>query len=371
MLQLNKIHNLDVLEGLKQLEDESIDCVMTSPPYWALRDYGIKPSIWDGDKECEHEFGSEIKAGENYTSSKRWQHTGGRTEEFKTDKQISQGNFCLKCNAWKGNLGLEPTFELFIKHLCDIFDEIKRVLKKTGTCWVNLGDTYSGSGAGQKDTGKAVYNGEDFRKKPTKTYLQDKSLCQIPSRFAIEMSNRGWILRNELIWHKPNCMPSSAKDRFTVDFEKIFFFVKNKKYFFETQYEDIAESSMKDKRRGKIEYDGKWAKGSTQTMGKQKSFAYIEEGGRNKRAVWKITTQPFPEAHFGVYPEKLCETPIKSGCPIDGIVLDPFAGAGTTCLVARKLQRQFIGFEINPDYIKIANKRLKPFMEQKSLMEVI
>ena len=173
----NKIIHGDSLEVLQTLPGESIDCVVTSPPYWALRDYGVP-----------------------------------------------------------GQLGLESTFNEYISKLCDIFDEVKRVLKKEGTCWVNIGDTYVGSGFGAG--GKHHFLSDQALKNPTKfAGLPNKSLCQIPSRFAIEMCNRGWILRNEIIWHKPNCMPQSVKDRFTVDFEKIFFFVKSKKYYFETQYE--------------------------------------------------------------------------------------------------------------------------------------
>jgi len=209
---MNRIIQGNSLEVLKTLPDESVDCVVTSPPYWALRDYGVE-----------------------------------------------------------GQLGLEPTFQDYITKLCDIFDEVRRVLKKDGTCWVNLGDTYFGSGKGaggdgsQKESwtwtekekricqncgkefiGRKFQNfcgsacsGVDNTKRKLKGKLEDKTLCQIPSRFAIEMTNRGWILRNKIIWHKPNAMPSSAKDRFTVDFEEVFFFVKNKRYYFETQYETL------------------------------------------------------------------------------------------------------------------------------------
>lgn len=303
----NKILQGDALTKLKELPSESINCVMTSPPYWALRDYGVE-----------------------------------------------------------GQLGLEPTFQEYINKLCDIFDEVKRVLRKDGTCWINLGDTFSatrwtGEGKGQP-MNKFADGHRDIN--PQKdSGLEDKNLCLIPFRFAIEMQNRGWILRNVLIWHKPNCMPCSVKDRFTIDFEYLFFFVKNKKYWFETQYENLAESSYFDRRcdEGRIEYKGKW------NNQKQKAMCGINSYGRNKRAVWKITTKPFKEAHFAVYPEELCETPLKAGCPIEGIVLDPFFGSGTTGVVALKQNKQFIGIEMNKDYIEIAKKRLKPFLEQKKL----
>jgi DNA modification methylase len=215
MLELNKIYNMDVREGLKLLDDESIDCCISSPPYWSLRDYGIIGLIWDGDPECDHIWTDHL--------SFNW---------------LKEPPFCVKCGAWYGVLGLEPNFEMFIKHLCDIYDGVYRVLKKTGTCWVNLGDTYGGSGVQTK------WNCKESAKTPTKKYKQNyasKCLFMIPQRFAIEMINRGWILRNVIIWHKPNPMPSSAKDRFTVDFEYVYFFVKNKKYWFEQQREGLSQ----------------------------------------------------------------------------------------------------------------------------------
>jgi len=324
---LNKIICGDALTVLKTLPDNLVDCVMTSPPYWALRDYGIE-----------------------------------------------------------GQLGLEPTFQEYINKLCDIFDEVKRVLKKEGTCWVNMGDVFASSGSQRFD--KEKYGGKEGihcgrarishstikeQGRGITNQIQHKCLLQIPSRFSIEMCNRGWILRNVIIWYKPNCMPSSARDRFTVDFEYLYFFVKNKKYYFERQFEsqDTADKSnfynpdnMPDKHpeleRGKeIELQ----KGTSYGTGFGGAFGYpkrlLNPQGRNKRCVWKIPTQPYPEAHFATYPEKLCITPIKAGCKEGGIVLDPFAGAGTTCLVAKKLNRQYIGIELNPEYIKIAEQRIE------------
>lgn len=298
----------------------------------------------------------------------------------------------------EGQLGLEPTFQEYITKLCDIFDEVKRVLRKDGTCWVNLGDTYSNSGKGGDSSKIYAKRHTEFGKisdirqhgKPTRVKdLPTKCLCQIPSRFAIEMTNRGWILRNRLIWWKPNCMPSSVKDKFTVDYEDLFFFVKNKKYWFETQYEKLAPITQERLKSGKWESDkkskykhGKHPMSSDSFNKAIKKMA--ETGKRNKRAVWKIETKPYSEAHFAVYPEKLISTPIKAGCPLKvckncgkaakskeccphygsdkgfelGIVLDPFMGSGTTAKVARFLGRNYIGIELNPDYIKLAEKRL-------------
>ena len=183
------------------------------------------------------------------------------------------------------------------------------------------------------------------------------------------MSDRGWILRNEIIWVKPNCMPSSAKDRFTVDFEKVFFFVKNKDYWFETQYEDFQSNDFDRARMAKArtEYGGKWAQESNGSIKTQRAFVARNKEGRNKRSVWSITTKPFKEAHFATYPEKLIEPMIKAGCPENGIVLDIFNGAGTTNLVALKLNRNYIGIELNQKYIDIANKRIEEAQKQLRL----
>ena len=207
-----------------------------------MRDYGTEPEIWDGKPSCKHQWGEEHKPAGYRSNDNR--HSETKTVEAAQHRDNSKTTcFCLKCPAWKGQLGLEPTFDLFIKHLCDVFDEIKRVLKKTGTCWVNIGDTYAGSWGNYAPNGikgaqrprtlegqrwkRQAYTDTKFRPPSSlNQVVKPKSLCQIPARFAIEMCNRGWILRNELIWWKPNGMPSSAKDRFTVDFEKILFFSK-------------------------------------------------------------------------------------------------------------------------------------------------
>ena len=306
-MELHKIICGDALEELKKMPNESVDCVVTSPPYWALRDYGIA-----------------------------------------------------------GQLGLEPTFQEYIEKLCDIFDEVKRVLKKDGTCWVNVGDTYFNSPTGKHDNFKGRISAKTFTAQMShgrnidfsKISLKTKSLCQIPSRFAIEMTNRGWILRNEIIWYKPNCMPSPVKDRFTVDFEKVFFFVKSKKYKFEMQKEPL-----KSKFHGK-DWETRKAEGEPmrQGLGKRATTFGGSPDGRNKRCVWEINTKPLKEAHFATFPEALIEPMIKAGCPISGLVLDPFFGAGTTGLVAKKQGKNYIGIELNPEYIKIANQRLNSLL---------
>jgi site-specific DNA-methyltransferase (adenine-specific) len=443
-MEANKILSGDALTELKKLPSESISCIMTSPPYWALRDYGIDvETIWDAKDSCEHEWITK----ERYVHRGSAPNTvhgailaGGLEVDWKT-----KDGFCSKCGAWKGQLGLEPTFDLYIKHLCDIFDEAKRVLRKDGTCWVNLGDTYYSISGGkfQNDNVGSSNNNKlsglsDTNKLKGGDELESKNLCNIPARFSIEMQNRGWILRNVIIWHKPNCMPSSVKDRFTVDFEYIFFFVKSKKYWFETQYEPSQYEDREQRR--KYGWHGNTNRGypsgpqnhMNTHFQNPKAIKSVIENGRNKRAVWRICPKPFKEAHFAVYPEELCETPIKAGCPefickkcgkarekiyeskgtgIDysnnsnyekqvpdgitrnaqhkvnaeyrykglsncncnagfesGIVLDMFMGAGTTALVSLKQNKRFIGIELQPKYIEIAMKRLKPYLDQTKLL---
>jgi site-specific DNA-methyltransferase (adenine-specific) len=307
---LNKIINGNSLEVLKTIPDNSIDCCITSPPYWGLRDYGH-------------------------------------------DEQ----------------LGSEKHFKDFVINLSNVFDEVQRVLKPTGTCFINLGDTYGGSGSGttkNADTSKYVENSKQVYVLPNGTSkasqfrgtAMNKSLCMIPERFAIEMIDRGWCLRNQIIWHKPNQMPSSAKDRFTVDFEKVFFFVKQPTdYYFEQQLEPYTEPLDR--------WAGQMVRGDYKT--KTEQFAVQERNGRdmrpnpegkNMRTVWSINTEPSTEAHFATYPQRLVERMLKAGCPENGIVLDPFFGSGTTGVYARKVNRNFVGIELNPEYVKIAENRL-------------
>lgn len=363
-MKTNFILNGHVLEMLDMIPDESINCCVTSPPYWGLRSYNTKDEVWGGDEKCVPEWGVANKKSINLQAGnpefkRKWR-------ELATDKESSTGKFCQKCDAWRGSLGLEPTFELYIKHLCDIFDEIKRVLMKNGTCFVNIGDSYSGSGKGigtDRTACKEAYTDDDINKTNwKKTGVLVKSLCQIPSRFAIAMTDRGWILRNEIIWYKRNCMPSSVKDRFrfTVDFEKIFFFTKNKKYWFDQQFENLAESTQNDYRVANSDYtenrpERDYIGVAQQGSGMLKPSMY----GRNKRCVWDINPKPFKEAHFAVFPPKLVETPIRAGCPLEGIVLDPFMGSGTVAIMAENLGRKWLVIELNADYVEIANKRIE------------
>ncbi|MEW6664151.1 MAG: site-specific DNA-methyltransferase [Thermodesulfobacteriota bacterium] len=281
---------------------------------------------------------------------------------------------CRRCGAWKGSLGLEPTPTLYIRHVCDIFDEVRRVLKQQGTLWVIIGDTYGGSWGnyGARNGRQRRANSTPFVRKgsppaalrPPSASVQPKSLCLIPSRFAIEMARRKWVLRNEIVWWKPNCLPSSARDRFTVDFEKLLFFVKAKRYHFEQQLEPYTGpinrwgGQIMDREGAKVRrYTEINCIGSTSCLRGGADLRPCTRG-RNMRTVWRIPVQACPDAHFASFPERLVETPIRAGCPEGGIVLDPFVGSGTSVVVARRLGRRYIGVDINEAYCKMARARL-------------
>ena len=354
----------DCRESLKNIPNDSIDCVVTSPPYWGLRDYKTDPVIWGGSDDCVHEWNDSTKiksVGCGKTAIVGNQLNGA------SDVIINQ-SICSKCNAWKGQLGLEPDPNLYIKHLCDIFDQVKRVLKPSGTCWVNLGDSYStGGGSTNKDFNERYSGGASGQRKQENEKpkmnidMPDKCLVQIPSRFALEMTSRGWILRNEIIWHKPNCMPSSVTDRFTVDFEKVFFFVKSKRYYFKQQYEKFECNDLNSpsyRKNGKSDSRTKHVgiEGVTPVFS-DNGFWKPEGAGRNKRTVWTIPTRPYSGSHFAVFPIDLIAPMIDAGCPPNGTVMDIFSGSGTVLEYCRDHDLNGIGLELNPEYEKLAADR--------------
>lgn len=367
-----KLYSGHVLNILKDLPDNSVDCVITSPPYYGLRSYRTEPQIWGGDVNCEHEWEKEIikKTSDNFNAgfNERYGNSGGqRKQEKSAIGDIKQGQICNKCRAWKGELGLEPNIFMYIDHLILVFNEVYRVVKKTGTCWVNIGDSYAGSGGNNERwvDQKQAYG----LNRPLVTVTQKvdgvkaKSLCNIPEMFSIAMCGNGWIKRNNIIWQKPNAMPEPVKDRFTDDFEMLYFFVKDRKYYFEQQ---LDEYSTRLNRWGGNMYNKK--ENSKYKLGFEYQIQNYDrcgkecrpnKDGKNKRCVWSINTEPFADAHFATFPEALVEIPIKSGCPKDGIVLDIFAGSGTTLSVSKKLNRKSIGIELNSDYCNLCVKRIR------------
>jgi len=607
-LPINQIVCGDALEVMKSRPAESIDMCMTSPPYWGLRDYGIE-QVFGGDKNCEHEWNGCGKSSQRLRDPKN---------SMPNCLNPEMGNICLKCQAWRGQLGLEPTVDMYIEHMTEIFNEVKRVLKKEGSLWLNIGDTYGGSGGAGGDYNNGGLREGQSRYKQGETKLPPKCLCMIPERLAWSLIQNGWIFRNKIIWFKPNAMPSSVKDRFSNRWEYIFLFVKsdrpvywtNKKtlqlvtkkplgikgkegidwewkkvgvvnenvfnvrvrdadkerflqkatekeketygksklkkvslwtahdYYFDLdavrephkydgRKDTLYKGGPKDMQIGKherwpnpagknpgdvIKAERKWnevpgqesqsiardhagwfrkdgspivdfEKGKnpgdifkigaeTRTYGAitghsgavkvpggqgwtghpkgggaacQKDPRWCPPRGKNPGDFWSTNTQPFPEAHFAVFPEKLCEKPIKAGCPeqvckkcgkarvrivektgypdpennIDdqgrrkssghiatdtgrrkvlsgkkhaefkamnpdktigwtscncdagfepGIVLDPFCGAGTVGVVAKKFGRRFILIDIKKEYCEMAEKRIAQVGYQMELM---
>lgn len=291
-----KILQGDALAKLKEIDDGSINSCVTSPPYWGLRDYGQEDQ-----------------------------------------------------------LGLEDTPEEFTDNLVKIFREVRRCLRDDGTLWLNLGDSYF-SGGRTTTTNQTLRGSKDYgatRPKPSKN-IKPKDLIGIPWRVALALQADGWYLRQDIIWHKPNPMPESVKDRCTKAHEYIFLLSKSPKYYFDN--EAIKEDS---KSAGKK---------SAGFKGRQGGAEYHATGGgigseekiynkKNKRSVWTVTTKPFKGAHFATFPQDLIEPCILAGCPEDGLVLDPFAGSGTTGLVANNHKRNAVLIELNPNYIKIIKER--------------
>ena len=295
-LHLNRIHNLNCIEGLKLLPDNSIDCCVTSPPYFGLRDYG-------------------------------------------TEEQI----------------GMEQTPDEFVDKLVQVFSEVKRVLKPEGTLWLNLGDSYAGSGKGGQSEEKRSQNWQpEYSNKGKRYGLKPKDLIGVPWMVAFALRANGWYLRQDIIWSKPNPMPESVTDRCTKAHEYIFLLSKSARYHYDADAikEDTLtfDEVVRDRDSSRLNNTPCRTK-----MGGLKTNQYEK---RNKRSVWDVTTKPFKDAHFATFPEDLIVDCIKAGCPIGGVVLDPFMGAGTTALVSCKLDRNYVGFELNKDYISIATKRL-------------
>ena len=340
-----KVYEGDCLTVLKSMPGGSVNCCVTSPPYYGLRDYGVA-----------------------------------------------------------GQIGLEQSPDEYVAKLVEVFREVKRVLKDDGTLWLNLGDSYAGSGNGSSDyreDGASISkNDNKYGNHKPLSNVPAKNLLGIPWRVAFALQADGWYLRSDIIWHKPNPMPESVKDRPTKAHEYIFLLAKSEKYFYD--YEAILEAANYDGRKdtifkGSLKYDDetlarvsgeRWPnkirdyktkdggngqspqhRGADITGHKSEQQYGVARAGdaaytlndipaRNKRSVWTVNTKPFKEAHFAVFPPNLIKPCILAGCPRDGIVLDPFTGSGTTGVVCAKYGRDFIGIELNPEYVKMAERRI-------------
>jgi site-specific DNA-methyltransferase (adenine-specific) len=342
----------DCIESLKKLEDQCINTCITSPPYWGLRDYGT--AEWDGgDINCDHVANPNAtkKMGNEEFNKNRPSRESTKTKGY-YEKE------CPKCGAVRkdSQLGLEETPDEFANNLVKVFREIKRVLRNDGTVWLNLGDSYS-SGGRTTTTNQSLRGDKDYgvtRPKPSKG-IKPKDLIGIPWRVAFALQQDGWYLRQDIIWHKPNPMPESVKDRCTKAHEYIFLLSKSPKYYFDNE---------------SIKEDAKYPQGpnSPQSIKKGKGeFGMDTRGGlsnigaiakKNKRSVWTVTTKPFKGAHFATFPKDLIEPCVLAGCPEGGTVLDPFGGSGTTGIVAAQHNRNAVLLELNREYIDLAKQRI-------------
>lgn len=274
-----------------------------------------------------------------------------------------------------GQIGLEPTPEEYINHLVDAFREVWRVLRDDGTLWVNIGDSYAGSGKGawsnttaQKET--YVPNPQGTEAKMAKTFdgIKAKNLIGIPWMLAFALRADGWYLRQDIIWQKPNAMPESVTDRCTKSHEYIFLLSKQPNYYFDAEAISEPVSSLtvfRAHQKNPPRYGGnKYTENPDEFCRTKSGNAYEFHERRNKRDVWTVSTQPFKEAHFATFPPELIKPCILAGCPENGTVLDPFMGSGTTGVTAAKLNRNFIGFDLNHDYCDMANRRTGPILAQ-------
>jgi len=316
-------HIGNCLDILPTLPEKSVDCCVTSPPYWGLRDYGVE-----------------------------------------------------------GQLGLEETPDKFVDNLVKVFREVRRVLKDNGTLWLNLGDTYSNhrdskstsqtlAKGGSSEKAHVIEKGKNHSRnsKMLKSVgLKHKDLVGIPWRVALALQQDGWYLRSDIIWSKPNPMPESVTDRPTKAHEYIFLLSKSEKYYYDNEAikEPIAESTIG---RGPVDFGGAKGRGykpeegdpnfrnGSEQWGRTFNYKSSCKNGRNKRTVWTVPTKPYKEAHFATFPPKLIEPCILAGCPEGGTVLDPFGGSGTTAMVAIQHRRKAILIELNPEYEKLQDKR--------------
>jgi DNA modification methylase len=293
------IHQGDCLDILPTLEAKSVQCCVTSPPYFGLRDYGCA-----------------------------------------------------------GQIGLEPTPDAYVEKLVAVFREVRRVLKDDGTLWLNLGDSYNGSGGAGGDyndgglkEGQPKYPGRNIHA------LKPKDLIGIPWRVAFALQADGWYLRQDIIWAKPNPMPESVTDRCTKSHEYIFLLTKSARYYYDN--EAVQELSVSESgTAGSWDGNRDFGLPNGHTRFAKPNLGGSIDGKRNKRSVWNVTTKPYKEAHFATFPEEIPRTCILAGSKKGDTILDPFSGAGTTGVVAEKLNRKYIGIELNPQYTKMAEDRI-------------
>jgi DNA modification methylase len=302
------IYTGDALDILKTMDSESVHCCVTSPPYYGLRDYGID-----------------------------------------------------------GQIGLEETPGMYVDRLTQVFAEVRRVLRNDGTLWLNLGDSYASSTKGSGGASGIQLSNAGSRYKMNRRLIMDvkpKDLLGIPWRVAFALQADGWYLRSDIIWHKPNPMPESVTDRPTKSHEYVFLLSKSERYFYDAvSIKEFASQKSLNRRKNKAGQLNSLRMAHCDgfirpDFGRDADSHKIWPDKRNKHSVWTITAKPYAEAHFATFPPELPRLCILAGCPEGGTVLDPFSGAGTTGLVALRLGREYIGIELNPEYVEMSQRRI-------------
>ena len=379
LLSVSLLYGADCRESLRNIKTGSVHCCITSPPYWNLRDYGVASQVWGGDPDCDHWW---------------------------------DGSNCPKCGAWSGQLGLEPTPDLYVQHLVEVFREVRRVLHPSGTLWLNLGNSYMSHPAKNFDN-MGGESGCRIREdpalaaatvvgKPRVDGLKSKDLVGTPWMVAFALRVDGWWLRSEIIWAKPNPFPSSVSDRPTTAHEHVFLLAPNEHYFYDA--EAIREQGTTGAWDAMPPIGGVKHLESTGSMNPTYSGKMpAGDGKHHKRTVWPVATEAYEGAHFAVWPPALvepmvlagtsqagccpvCHTPWQRGSssnrarkvgdwspvclcpsapPVPCTVLDPFSGSGTTGLVATQNGRSFIGLDLNEEYLDLAESRIRGAAEKE------
>lgn len=299
-MELNKVYNMDCLQGLQAMPDDSVDCCITSPPYYGLRDYGVE-----------------------------------------------------------GQIGLEQSPEEYIDRLTEVFREVLRVLKPEGTLWLVIGDTYNGykgnavrANAGTEWAGRRHQPVREPKYGLECKNLKNKDLIGIPWMLAFALRSMGYYLRQDLIWQKPNPMPEAVRDRCTRSHEYIFLLSKSAKYYYDA---DAIKEKASAGNRPHLVHHHRIENGTYRE--KYCDYMITPSDTRNKRDVWSVPVKPTKDGHCATFPPELIRDCVLAGCPAGGVVLDPFMGTGTTVMVARMYGRNFIGFELNPEYMDIINRK--------------